>query len=734
MIFKFRNKKRSKIVLLLEAVLVPGVMVFWMVLGRAWTSFDFQILDLFYAQAVQYGYGPPRSSQIVYVMITDDSYTHMGTHSLDRMEMARVNEALAQLGPAAVAYDLIFPLPSTPEADQRFADSIKQLGVVYLPIGLDPVPGAPPHAFQWGNGLAYERLRSEQLRHPREQGEAHPFAATRAFMQFDAFAAAAFNTGHIYASNDADGVYRHLHLLLKIDTAYLPTMSLSIFLDAVKVPWDAVTVEWGRSVTIPAIPGSTLTRDVVIPIDAQGRVFVPYAQRWGRDFPAMPMYTLIEHFRNPDVRGNLQEFFENKFVFIGEFSTSSVDIGQTPLDRHEPLVIMHAALMNGLLTQTFYHQWSLSFGEMLGLVCLIGILVGLAALAQSPLVLYVTGVIIFGGLFAFTGIQLVHFTLFPLASVFTSFLVIFLGIVIGQQVAIAKDQAFIRGTFAKYVSEKVVNELLQHPELLHLGGEERVLSVMFSDIANFTTLAEQMPPQALVGFLNEYLTEMTAIVMEQGGIIDKYIGDAIMADFGAPLPIPQHADLAVRTALRMEHRLEELRPKWLKQGFPELHCRVGINTGLMVVGNIGSNQVFNYTAVGDAVNLASRLEGANKHYKTLIMISEFTHDALTPNLFRTRLLDVIRVKGRSQAVKVYEVYGESSDAVSQDDLQYYHAYNEAFEAYLARRFDVARAQFTAALATRPKDTAAIEMLARIDDLPLEALPDNWDGALTFETK
>src|SRR5205814_6519955 len=126
------------------------------------------------------------------------------------------------------------------------------------------------------------------------------------------------------------------------------------------------------------------------------------------------------------------------------------------------------------------------------------------------------------GLVALTGIQCVHFTLFPLASVLTSFSVMFFSIVIGLQVAIAKDQAFIRGTFAKYVSEKVVNELLQHPELLQLGGEERVLSVLFSDIANFTTFSEQMSPQALVGFLNEYLTEMTAIVMEQGGIIDKY--------------------------------------------------------------------------------------------------------------------------------------------------------------------------------------------------------------------
>ena len=168
--------------------------------------------------------------------------------------------------------------------------------------------------------------------------------------------------------------------------------------------------------------------------------------------------------------------------------------------------------MNGLLTNTFYQQWS--FWDVLALVCLIGILVGLAAIAQSSTVLYVTGAIIFVGLLALTGIELVHFRLFPLVSVLNSFLAIFFVVVIGLEVAIARDQAFIRNTFAKYVSEKVVNELLQHPELLHLGGEERVVSVLFSDIANFTTLSESLSPRELVRLLNNYLTEMTAIVLE----------------------------------------------------------------------------------------------------------------------------------------------------------------------------------------------------------------------------
>ena len=461
-------------------------------------------------------------------------------------------------------------------------------------------------------------------------------------------------------------------------------------------------------------------------------MFVPYAQKWLSDFPVMPMHKLLKDFDDPNIRGNLQDFFENKFVFIGDVSTGIADAGQTPLDRYAPLVMMHAALMNGLLTNTFYHQWF--FWDVLALVCLIGVLVGLAAMAQSSMVLYATGAIIFVGVLVLTGIELVHFTLVPLVSVLNSFLVLFFGIVIGLEVAIAKDQAFIRNTFAKYVSEKVVNELLQHPELLHLGGEEQVVSVLFSDIENFTTVSERLSPRELVSLLNDYLTEMTAIVLEQGGIIDKYSGDGIMAEYGAPIPIPHHADQAVRTALHMQRRLEELRPKWRQQGLPELRCRVGINTGTMVVGNIGSEQVFNYTVIGDAVNLASRLEGANKYYQTLVMISEFTYDCLTPNLFRTRLLDAVRVKGRSQPVKIYEVYGESTDDIPAAELQYYHAYHAACAAYLERRFDVACAQFEAALALRPEDTAARKLLGRMAGLDPAALPDDWDGVMTFETK
>lgn len=731
MLFKYKSKQLLRVICIVEAILLPALLLVWWVLGDAGAAYDFRVLDAFYAQAVKRGYGPPLSPHIAYVSITDDTYATFGDHSLDRRAMAQINTTLAQLQVAAVAYDIIFARPS-PNAgdDQLLTTSLETLHQAYLPFALDPVPQA--RAFQWQQGPAYQRLRTQYLSRPHVQGRGQPFSAARAFMQHDPFAVATFNSGYISYTKDPDGVARHLPLLMQIDSAYVPTLALAMFLDAVKVPLAQLRVDWGRSVTIPVVPGSTLTKPVRIPIDTYGRVFVPYPQVWNHDFPNMTAHKFLQYSEQPEVRGNLQEFFEGKFVFIGDVSTGITDAGDTPLEKNVPLVVMHTALLNALLTHTFYQEWPL--WQMLALVCLLGAVLGLAALPKASWVLYLVGGLIVLGLVALTWVQCLAWTFFPIVRVGSSVVVLFGGIVIGLQLAVAKDQEFIRNTFAKYVSEKVVNELLQHRELLQLGGEERVASVLFSDIANFTTLSEQMSPPKLVSLLNEYLTAMTAIVIEEGGIVDKYHGDAIIAEFGVPLHIPKHADLAVRTGVRMQHRLQELRPEWTARGLPELHCRVGINTGSMIVGNIGSAQLLNYTVIGDSVNLAARLEAANKLYKTLVMISEFTYAALSPGLFHTRLLDVIKVKGKAQAVKVYEVYGEAHDTLPPEDVQYYQTYHEAFEDYLARHFDEARAKFTAALALRPDDAAALDLLERLDSLDPHTLPADWDGAVALTTK
>jgi len=192
--------------------------------------------------------------------------------------------------------------------------------------------------------------------------------------------------------------------------------------------------------------------------------------------------------------------------------------------------------------------------------------------------------------------------------------------------------------------------------------------------------------------------------------------------------------MAVTAALKMQRRLQELRARWADRGLPELRCRIGINTGSVIIGNMGSDRVFDYTVIGDAANLASRLESANKQYHTFLMISETTFRALPPKRFRARMLDVIKVKGKSQAVKVFEVYGMADDEIDACDLAYYQAYHAAFEAYLTRDFTQALNKFALTLQFRPNDPATRAMITRIAALDVDELPKNWDGSVKLTEK
>ena len=280
----------------------------------------------------------------------------------------------------------------------------------------------------------------------------------------------------------------------------------------------------------------------------------------------------------------------------------------------------------------------------------------------------------------------------------------------------------------------MVNQLIERPELLKSGGEESYMTVVFSDLGGFTSVAEKLGSVGMAKLMTEYFTEMTAIILKAEGTVNQYAGDLVMSTFEAPLPMPDHAERAVTVALKMQKRLAELCVEWAKRDLPPLRVRTGINSSGMFFGNLGSEQVFYYSVMGDAVNLSARLESANKQYGTFLMISEETHNALTPNKFLTRVLDVIIAKGKTRAVKVYEVYGFISDHIEPDLFAYYDNYAGGFDKYLEKDFEGALKLFKYAENFRPGDKAVLRMIDRVTNLDPKTLPDDWDGSFVMTSK
>ncbi len=437
-------------------------------------------------------------------------------------------------------------------------------------------------------------------------------------------------------------------------------------------------------------------------------------------------------------------FFKDKIVLLGATMEELHDVFSVPLSESRnlegqkietlmPGVEIHANAIYTMIQDNYITAQADSIRVII--VTLASFLVFfLVSRLQRPLLALPIFILILAGItvlaFYFFIAQNLHMQVVTpvLAVGFT-----YVGNVLYQYLGERKEKATIRNAFGRYLPEKVVEQLIANPGLLKLGGEVRILSILFSDVAGFTTISEKLTPQELVALLNEYLTAMTNIIGKYDGIIDKYEGDAIMAEFGAPLPDEQHAQKACYAALEMQEKLVEMRVKWKKEGRPELHARAGINSGQVVLGNMGSESVFDYTVMGDNVNLASRLEGANKEYGTYIMISEWTQ-AFVENDVVTRELDLIRVKGKLKPVKVFEVMARKTTGLSTTWRKMLDAYNQGIAAYRQQRWDEAIVYFKAALNARPDDGPAAVYLERCEEYKKNPPPEDWDGVFVMTTK
>lgn len=286
-------------------------------------------------------------------------------------------------------------------------------------------------------------------------------------------------------------------------------------------------------------------------------------------------------------------------------------------------------------------------------------------------------------------------------------------------------------SFGKYVPTDLVREVLASGREAELGGERRTLTVFFSDIVGFTSVSERMDPEALVAHVGEYLGAMSEEVLAEDGTLDKYIGDAVMAFWGAPRRDEQHALKACRAALRNQKRLRELRAKWQEEGKPELYCRIGLNTGELIVGNIGSESRLNYTVVGDAANLASRLEGLNSHYGTSIMMSSSTH-ALVKEAVVARPLDRVAVKGKKRGSLVYELLGLKGET-DEEAAAFAQEYEDALACYFVMQWPEAARRFETLLQKRD-DTAGRILLERCRIYIESPPPADWTGSFQMTSK
>jgi adenylate cyclase len=423
---------------------------------------------------------------------------------------------------------------------------------------------------------------------------------------------------------------------------------------------------------------------------------------------------------------------EGKIVLVGATTEQLSDHAITPIAEDIPMpgVELHANAIQTILEGNWLHEQSVGSQTLVTTLLAAGLIAGLLLLGIIPGLMLTTGLIIAyhlsAQLFFNQGliINLVYPTLVLLLT--------YLATTLFKYISETREKQQLKGAFSKYVNKDLVNQIMENPDLLQLGGAKKTITVFFSDIESFTSFSEKVTPEELVSQLNEYFEVMAAIIMKNNGTLNKYDGDAIMAFWGAPLDNPQHAINAAQSALECRHALGQLHQKWQTEGKPLLNFRVGLSTGDAIAGNVGSNERFDYTVMGDIVNLGSRLEGANKQYGTRAMISDATLAALG-DTFEVRRLDRLRVKGKEQPVDVYELLA-AKGTISPEQQQFINEFHQAIEYYRNGKFQDAKARFEQLKAKAANDGPTQVYIERCEHFIANPPTEGWDGTWTLDHK
>lgn len=605
---------------------------------------------------------PAYDDTVVHVDLSDASLRSLGDFHPTRSHHARVIENLARMKVAALAYDFIFAGASNSDEDDALRQAIAAAGNVYLgmaarlePRGTQPEdePATPiqPAGLGW------------QLDVPRDDGALR--VASAVLDTWEPIASASRGLGTLNVTPDRDGVVRRIPLLVRFGGELLPTLALRVVSDYLGVPPERIVVRPGRSITLGDArrPGAAEARDLVIPIDEEGNLILDYIGPWDR----MTHYDFADVARAADDRFELERWREElsgKIVLVSEISTGSADVGPVPTDPSFPLSGVHATAIHNLLTGRFLR--GLASTTALALELLLAVVVGALALrlrgrtfAVACLCLGVGCAAAVAAAFLFANIVADPVRPLMFLSAATVLVVVY------RVSAEERAKEALRRTCDAYFPPSVVAKIMQDPDSLTRSARRAEITILFSDIENFTRHSATREPAEIRAMLNEYFEEMTEIVFAHGGTMDKFIGDAVMVLFGDSDPQPDHALRCVQTAIEMQQRIAELHAKWKANGGMPLRVRIGINTGDVVVGNLGSERRFAYTATGSAVNLAQRIESNARIDAILVSnrTAEFIRDQIP-----LRPVAPIQAKGFDEPVEVFEVVTsqETSEAAAPD--------------------------------------------------------------------
>jgi adenylate cyclase len=645
---------------------------------------------------------PEQSQYVVLVAIDDKSIVQLKQYGrLFSWPRTLYGDAIGKLAEArarTIVFDILFDVPT--DRDAALADAIDG-ALDHATMVVQPGYGEILSKYTVGNGTSWQGYR--EIAEPR-----------------DILKAVGSGVGLANQDTDPDGTVRRVPLVFEVDGEPFPSLPLMALAKFLRRP-----TAFDGEIVNNRIP--LAGRE--IPIDNSGDMTVNFAGGpYQTSAPSFPVVSFVDV-----LNGTVPpETFRQKLVLIGLTATGFADDYWVSTSRFSKMsgVEIHAHAIDTILRGDFIRDASVAV--TIGLIFAMAAVAAVALLTLPMLAAALCSVLalvayVIGASYYFDQHIVLNLVYPPLALLLTYTAVVIYRVIFEQ----GQTRA-LRGVLGQYLSPSVVAHVTRDPDSLKLGGDQREMTVMFSDLRGFTSFSEKLDPETLVHLLNEYLTIMSDVIFKYEGTIDKYMGDAIMAFWGAPQHQPEHATLACRAALEMVTALEDLNRRWAEQGRPPLAMGIGINTGVMKVGNMGSSSRFDYTVLGDSVNLASRLEGLNKEYGTTLIISRATLDQ-TGDTFHERFLDLVAVKGKREPVEVFEIL-DAERVPGMHTGPALAAYDEGVQLYRERDWLGAAAKFQEALRLSPDDGPAAVYLRRCEDLLHDPPPVDWDGVYVMTRK